>query len=66
MASSTSTKNKTSIINKTDQTDFLMECVDIAIGEETGSPYMIKLAKEKGINKGDVNNWTDLAEHFGA
>jgi hypothetical protein len=65
MASSTSTKNKTSIINKTDQTDFLMECVDIAIGEETGSPYMIKLAKERGINKGDVNNWFDLAEHFG-
>ncbi len=64
MASSTSTKN--SIINKTDQTDFLMECVDIAIGEETGSPYMIKLAKERGIKKGDVNNWFDLAEHFGS
>ncbi|MBY9000335.1 MAG: hypothetical protein KGD64_05440 [Candidatus Heimdallarchaeota archaeon] len=64
MASSTSTK--TSIINKTDQTDFLMECVDIAIGEETGSPYMIKLAQERGINKGDVNNWVDLAEHYGS
>ncbi|NPD89022.1 MAG: hypothetical protein HGN29_09860 [Asgard group archaeon] len=61
---STSTA-KSSVANKIDQIDFLAECVNIAIGEETGSPYLIKLAKEKGINKGDINDWVDLAEKLG-
>ncbi|MCG3227812.1 MAG: hypothetical protein H7645_12900, partial [Candidatus Heimdallarchaeota archaeon] len=59
MASTSTTKS--SVVNKIDQIDFLTECVNIAIGEETGSPYLIKLAKEKGINKGDINDWVDLA-----
>ncbi len=63
MASSTSTKQV--MISKNDQKDFLTECVDIAIGEETGSPYMIGLAAEKGIKKGDINSWEELAEQFG-
>jgi len=64
MASSTSTQKQV-IISKNDQKDFLIECVDIAIGEETGSPYMIGLAAEKNIKKGDVSSWEELAEHFG-
>jgi len=64
MASSTSTKQV--MISKNDQKDFLTQCVDIAIGEETGSPYMIGLAAEKGIKKGDINSWEELAEQFGA
>lgn len=63
MASTSTTKS--SVANKIDQIDFLTECVNIAIGEETGSPYLIKLAKEKGINKGDINDWVDLAEKLG-
>ncbi|MHA1218091.1 MAG: hypothetical protein ACTSO5_05330 [Candidatus Heimdallarchaeaceae archaeon] len=65
MASSTSTQKQV-IISKNDQKDFLTQCVDIAIGEETGSPYMIGLAAEKGIKMGDINSWEDLAEQFGA
>ena len=60
-----STSAKTKIISKIDQKDFLVECVDIAISEELGSPYLIKLAKEKGINQGDINDWVDLAEKLG-
>ncbi len=63
MASSTSTKQV--MISKNDQKDFLTQCIDIAIGEETGSPYMIGLAAEKGIQKGDINSWEELAEQFG-
>ncbi|MHA1223826.1 MAG: hypothetical protein ACTSSG_07210 [Candidatus Heimdallarchaeaceae archaeon] len=60
----TSSKNKV-IVNAIDQKDFLVECVDIAISEELGSPYMIKLAQEKGVKKGDVQDWVDLAEKLG-
>lgn len=60
----TSTEEK--VISQNDMVNFIEQTVNIAIDEELGSPMMIKLAKEKNIQKGDVSTWEDLAEHFGA
>jgi len=60
-----STSAQKTIINKLDQKDFLIECVDIAISEELGSPYLIELSKERNVRKGDIQSWQDLAEHLG-
>ncbi len=49
---------------QTEINDFIMECVNISIDEQTGSPLMINLAKEKGVKKNDISDWVDLAEHF--
>ena len=60
-----STSAQKIIVNKLDQKDFLIDCVDIAITEELGSPYLIGLSKERNVRKGDIQSWEDLAEHLG-
>ncbi|MCE7749208.1 MAG: hypothetical protein GPJ51_12495 [Candidatus Heimdallarchaeota archaeon] len=60
-----STSAQKTIVNKLDQKDFLVECVDIAISEELGSPYLIELSKERNVKKGDIQSWQDLATHLG-
>lgn len=59
------TSTKTNVSSKLEQRNFLTECVDIAIDPDLGSPFMIKSATEKGVQKGDVTSWEELAEHFG-
>ncbi|MHA1302536.1 MAG: hypothetical protein ACTSQE_11640 [Candidatus Heimdallarchaeaceae archaeon] len=54
------------IATETEIADYIMQCVDIAIDPEMGSPMMIELAQSKGVKKGDIRDWNDLATHFGA
>ncbi|MHA1867078.1 MAG: hypothetical protein ACTSXD_03365 [Candidatus Heimdallarchaeaceae archaeon] len=59
------TETKSETTSKNQISDFIEECVNIAIDEEYGSPMMINLAKEKNVKKGDVRNWVELTEFFG-
>ena len=48
-----------------EQAEFIEKCVNIAIDDELGSPYMKELAQEKGIEKGDIKSWEELIEICG-
>jgi len=63
MATSAQSKIENSGLSKS---EFIAECLNIAIDEKLGSPFMIKKAKEKGVKKDDITSWEDLAEHFGS